>query len=113
MAGAIPSPTILNFFLLFFPPAFIVNRQFGHSTRETWFVVANEKFVKPAIAALSSDLFWWWYTITTDCRDLNPYDIRNFPIPETVLTNPSLDDLGEIYLEDLKQNSTMLNASRE
>jgi cystathionine beta-lyase family protein involved in aluminum resistance len=57
---------------------------------------------------LSSDVFWWWYTITTNCRDLNPYDIQNFSVPGTVLNDPQLSKLGEKYLEDIQSNSTML-----
>ena len=43
-----------------------------------------------------------------NCRDLNPYDIQNFPIPESVLYDAQLVRLGEMYLEDLQHNSTML-----
>ena len=91
-----------------FAPAFKMNGEAGHSTRETSFGVLAGNSVKPAIALLSSDLYWWWYTITSNCRDLNPYDIRNFPVPESALTDERLTDLGEAYLEDLKKNSTML-----
>ncbi len=87
---------------------FRINGKEGHSTRETWFALINGKMVKPAVAILSSDVFWWWYTITTNCRDLNPYDIQNFPIPETVFSDPCLADLGEKYLNDIQQNSMML-----
>ena len=91
-----------------FPPAFKVNGTPGHSTRETWFTVLSKETVRPIIAILSSNLFWWWYTITTNCRDLNPYDIHNFPIPETTLKDEKLDSLGERYLKDLEYNSIML-----
>ena len=91
-----------------FPPAFSVNGELGHSTRETSFSVVTAEILRPVIAVLSSDLFWWWYTVTTNCRDLNPYDIQNFPIPESALYDSQLVELGEMYLEDLKRNSTML-----
>ena len=91
-----------------FPPAFTVNGSASHSTRESSFGVDAPEILKPVIAILSSNLFWWWYTITTNCRDLNPYDIQNFPIPEGVLYNPELVTLGDMYLEDLQRNSTML-----
>ncbi len=91
-----------------FPPAFTVNGRPAHSTRETSFGVDAPEILKPVIAILSSNLFWWWHTITTNCRDLNPYDIQNFPIPEGVLYNPELITLGDMYLEDLQRNSTML-----
>lgn len=90
-----------------FPPAFKVNGKLGHSTRETSFSVENSEILKPIIAVLSSNLFWWWYTITANCRDLNPYDLQNFPIPRSALYNPQLTELGEMYLEDLQHNSKM------
>jgi len=91
-----------------FPPAFRVNGVVGHSTRETHFALAQKNMVSAAIAALSSDIFWWWYTVTSNCRDLNPYDIQNFPVPDTALGDSQLEQLGDTYLVDLKNNSTML-----
>ena len=90
-----------------FSPAFKVNGKSGHSTRETSFSVKTSEILKPIIAVLSSDLFWWWYTITANCRDLNPYDLQNFPIPESALNDLRLVELGEMYLEDLQRNSKM------
>ena len=90
-----------------FSPAFKVNGKSGHSTRETSFSVETSEILKPIIAVLSSDLFWWWYTITANCRDLNPYDLQNFPIPESALNDLQLAELGEMYLEDLRLNSKM------
>ena len=90
-----------------FPPAFKVNGKAGHSTRETSFSLAKRGMTKSSIAILSSNVFWWWYTVTSDCRSLNPYDVRNFPIHESALNDPQLVELGEMYLEDLQRNSTM------
>jgi hypothetical protein len=91
-----------------FPPLFRVNGQQGHSSRETWFSLPTEKMVWPVIALLSSDLFWWWYTITTNCRDLNPYDIQQFPLTEILLTDAALIDLGGKYVRDIQSNSRMM-----
>ena len=90
-----------------FPPAFKVNGKIGHSTRETSFSLANREMTKSSIAILSSNVFWWWYTVTSDCRSLNPYDVQNFPVHESALNDPQLIELGEIYLEDLQRNSIM------
>ena len=91
-----------------FSPAFRLNGKTGQSSRETWFTVGKSEQVKPIIAALSSDVFWWWYTITSNLRDLNPADIQNFPLPESALTDSDLRTLGDRYLKDLDKNSTML-----
>ena len=90
-----------------FQPAFRVNGKSGSSTAERAFSVENSEILRPVIAVLSSDLFWWWYTITTDCRNLSASDIKNFPIPKSALYDSQLAELGEVYLEDLQRNSIM------
>jgi len=91
-----------------FPPAFNLNGKKGHSSRETWFTLLKKEHVRPAIAALSSDVFWWWYTVTSNVRHLNPFDVQNFPLPESALADPAMQALGARYLKDLDKNSTML-----
>lgn len=91
-----------------FAPAFNVNGKIGHSTRETWITLSKAEMIKTVIAAMSSNIFWWWYTVTSNCRHLNPYDVHNFPIPESVLKDCQVAELGEKYLDDLQRNSTML-----
>jgi hypothetical protein len=91
-----------------FAPAFNLNGKKSHSSRETWFTLGKKEQVKPVVATLSSALFWWWYTVTSNVRDLNPFDIQNFPLPESALVDPALQLLGESYLKDLDKNSTML-----
>jgi hypothetical protein len=91
-----------------FAPAFKVNGINGHSSRETWFTIEKKDYIKSIVAALSSDVFWWWYTVTSNVRDLNPFDLQNFSIPQSALEDKSLKLLGEAYLEDLTKNSTML-----
>lgn len=91
-----------------FAPAFNVNGIPGHSTRETNYPFREAKWVRPVIAALSSDLFWWWYTVSSNCRDLNPYDLDNFPLPLSILEDPKLLQLSKEYLDDIVDKSTML-----
>lgn len=91
-----------------FAPIFIVNGQPSSSSRETWFSLSKANYVYPSIAVLSSNLFWWWYTITSNLRDLNPYDVQNFPVPISVLHSEKISELGQAYLENLRANSQML-----
>jgi Eco57I restriction-modification methylase len=91
-----------------FAPEFRMNGQSGHSSRETWLALTSEALVYPTIAALSSGVFWWWYTITTNCRDLNPYDLQQFPVCEDALSDVQLDELGKKYLDDIQRNSSMM-----
>lgn len=90
-----------------FAPSFVLNGEAGHSSREKWFNLRKKKHVKSTIAVLSSNIFWWWYTITTNCRDLNPYDYQNFPISDTILEDSFIQHIGTKYLDDLQRNSTM------
>jgi hypothetical protein len=91
-----------------FAPKFRINGKVGHSSRETCFRVAEQKQTKQIITLLSSNTFWWWYTVTSNLRDLNPYDIQSFPVPENTLFDNSLGKLGEKYIRDIDRNSLML-----
>jgi len=91
-----------------FPPSFRCNGKIGHSSRETTFGVSKPLHTRTAIAVLSSDFYWWWYTITSNLRDLNPSDIYLFPIKDVILVDKELARLGSAYIVDLKKNSTML-----
>ena len=89
-------------------PKFRINGKKSHSSRETWCSVNDKRKIASTIAILSSNLFWWYYTITTTCRDLNPYDIHNYPLPPSTLDDVKLDSLGKEYINDIEKNSTML-----
>lgn len=91
-----------------FSPRFRLNGVEGHSSRETSFHLKPNTPTESVVAVLSSNLFWWWYTITSNCRDLNPSDLKLFPIPQNLFTRTSLTDLGRKYLDSLQRNSTML-----
>ena len=91
-----------------FAPAFYVNGIPGNSSRQTSFALLKDIHVQTAIAVLSSDVYWWWYTITSNLRHLNPSDWRHFPVPEAAMDDPSLHRLGTEYIADLRKNSTML-----
>lgn len=95
-----------------FAPAFFVNGKAGHSTRETSFGVSDTKTLRALVAILSSDLFWWWYTVTSNLRDLNPADIHKFPVPSTALKDRLILDLAQQYLSDLHEKSVMLERNQ-
>jgi hypothetical protein len=91
-----------------FAPAFNVNGVSGSSSRETHFSVARREHVKPLIGILSSSLFWWWYTVSSNLRDLNPADIQSFPVPSLALDSVDVRKASAAYLKALSRNSTML-----
>ena len=90
------------------PPKFILNGKAGHSSRETDFSVSKNKVAVALVATMSSDIFWWWYTITSNVRHLNPFDIHNFPMPESLVDDADVIAKGRKYLADLERNSEML-----
>ena len=96
-----------------FAPAFSINGKRSSSSRETTFATRAKEQVKPLIAALSSDVFWWWYTVTSNMRHLNPADINGFPVPESIFSDAQLANLGEIYLDSLQANSTMMTRQQK
>ena len=65
------------------------------------------------IAALSSNLWWWYFTITSDCRHLGNRDISTFPFnPMEMASNERevLSRIGKDYVRDLRKNA--VNAVR-
>ena len=91
-----------------FAPDFVLNGVPGKSSRETTFAVLRKKHAPTAVATLSSNLFWWWYTVTSNLRDLNPIDWQLFPVPPSALEDRDVARLGRKYINDLKRNSKML-----
>ena len=91
-----------------FAPRFSVQGVPGKSTRETTFILSKHKHVKPAIATLSSSVFWWWYTVTSNLRHVNPVDWQQFPIPSAAVNDRQMALLGTKYIQDLKRHSEML-----
>ena len=60
------------------------------------------------IAALSSNLWFWYFTATSDCRHLGNRDIDTFPFDTSALSEPdrhTLSKLGWEYVADLKRNA--------
>jgi hypothetical protein len=49
-----------------------------------------------AIAVLSSSLFFWYFILTTNCRDLNPSDLKEFPVNIGALDSNTLRRLVEL-----------------
>jgi hypothetical protein len=90
-----------------FPPAFRLDGRPGHSSRETSLGLCAPEMVAPVIAALSSDLFWWWYSVTSNLRDLNPADLLGFPLPAAAVADRALARLGRAYLRDIVRHSRL------
>jgi len=96
-----------------FAPKYLCNGIEGHSSRETSINISKDSYTSSIVAFLSSNLFWWWYTITSNLRDLNPSDINGVKFPDKLIEDEALQCLGNDYLEDLKRNSTMLTREQK
>ena len=91
-----------------FSPKFYLNGNKMKSSRETSLILKDGINPKIGVAIFSSNLFWWWYTITSNLRDLNPSDIKGFHFSQMVINDKSIAEKGELYLKDLQTNSSML-----
>ncbi len=91
-----------------FSPKFNFEGKEGHSSRETSFSVNGKDNNIQFVGLLSSNIFWWWYTITSNLRDMNPSDIHGLRFGNETIDTGSLIDLSKSYIEDLKRNSVML-----
>lgn len=60
------------------------------------------------IAVLSSSLWFWYFTVTSDCRHLGNRDIGTFPLDVNALSRDERDELsrlGRAYVADLKRHA--------
>jgi hypothetical protein len=76
-----------------FSPIFKLNQQDSISSRENYLYFSTKEDCCIAISLLSSTLFYWYFIMMTNCRDLNPSDLRNFPFSTTHLTADIKDRL--------------------
>jgi hypothetical protein len=88
-------------------PKFTCNGIEMKSSRETSLEFENQKIANVMAAILGSDIFWWWYTVTSNLRDLNPSDISGFRFPSSCLSDNSLIDLSSRFMQDLDKKSIM------
>ena len=59
-------------------------------------------------AILSSSLFYWWFVILSNCRDLTLREVRSFPIGVDQMdetTKQSLSELAADLMQDLKHHA--------
>jgi hypothetical protein len=93
-----------------FQPQFVLNGQQSISSRENYLYLENADSVMIGIAVLSSSVFFWYFIMTTNCRDLNPFDLQQFPIGISQMsldTKKELIRLSEILMTDYKDKSCL------
>ncbi len=79
-----------------FQPRFVINGKPGISSRENYLYLSTSASRDVVISALSSTLFYWYFILTTNCRDLNPSDLNEFPINLSALSLERASNLANL-----------------
>ncbi|MDQ3180774.1 MAG: Eco57I restriction-modification methylase domain-containing protein, partial [Acidobacteriota bacterium] len=90
-----------------FQPKFVLNGEESVSSRESYLYFDNEETRDIGVTILSSTLFYWYFVSTTNGRDLNPSDLKFFPLQISNIKEMSrltLENLSHRLMEDYEQN---------
>lgn len=93
-----------------FSPKFVLNGKSSTSSRENYLFTKSEDEKKAMISVLSSSLFYWYFVLTTNCRDLNPSDLREFPVCVSDMKPKSVKALAKLcdeLMDDYRKKSLM------
>lgn len=75
----------------------------------------SQDVAKVVLAILNSALFYWWYIIKSNCRDLTKREITSFPMNlNLILNNQDKElfiELSQTYMNDLQLNSIRKEAN--
>lgn len=93
-----------------FQPRFVLEGKPAVSSRENYIYLDCEVIRDAVISILSSTLFYWYFLLTTNCRDLNPSDLHDFPINIDQMSKEYIVELSELcqkLMTDYKQKSQL------
>jgi len=93
-----------------FQPRFILNGKNSVSSRENYLYFEKTELRDVVITLLSSSLFYWYFIMTTNCRDLNPSDLSNFPFKMDAMSQKHISTLVQLckaLMEDYQSNSLL------
>lgn len=82
-----------------FQPKFQLNGISSVSSRESYLYFSSNSDRDIAVSLMSSTLFYWHFMLTTNGRDLNPSDLRAFPISPGKLSKSGREQLIELSKE--------------
>ena len=77
------------------------------STHVKKITLPTKQNLTAVVAALNSSLFYWWFLMLSDCRDLNIREIELFPVgleQMSGVTQSLLMELSQFLMENLKKN---------
>jgi hypothetical protein len=88
-----------------FQPKFVLEGKQTSSSRENYLYFDSIDNLNISLIALSSSSFFWYFQITTNSRDLNPFDLKSFPINcELSTLSQKAKLLSSEYIKDIKTN---------
>jgi type I restriction-modification system DNA methylase subunit/uncharacterized protein YlzI (FlbEa/FlbD family) len=90
-----------------FQPRFKLNGKDSVSSRENYLYFRSQGHRDLALAVFSSTLFYWYFLLTTNGRDLNPSDLSEFPIDLEEIGHSirnRMYQLVKILIQNYKQN---------
>ena len=90
-----------------FQPQFKLNGRNTVSSRENHLYFSNPGYRDIALALYSSTLFYWYFLLTTNGRDLNPSDLSEVPLDLDGIdlgTHNRLPELARILMHNYKEN---------
>jgi hypothetical protein len=90
------------------PPKFLLNGEKSTSSRETSISLKSSDLVNKFVVLFSSSLYWWWGTVTSNMRDLNPSDLFGFKFDKDLLNSSELTELAKEYVSDIDKHSVMM-----
>jgi methylase of polypeptide subunit release factors len=79
------------------------------STHVKQIYFSNNEGSLVSIAVLNSSLFYWWFILLSNCRDLTLREIINIPVSLDQISQrikKELSNLTKILMEDFKKNSS-------
>jgi hypothetical protein len=94
------------------PPKCWINGKSTSSSRETVLSV-QPTWKAPVHAVLLSSLFFSWYQVLSNCRDLNPSDIATFPIPKELRGDPELAELSKRAEADYSSKAKIITMNNK
>jgi hypothetical protein len=96
-----------------FPPKAFRDNELSQSSRQTEFCTSSQVAKDFALCILNSNLFFYFYTVRSNCRDLNPSDIKCFPIPEDIENDKQFTGFASRLMKSLDDNSEYITREQK
>jgi len=96
------------------PPFFEVNGQQATNSKTKELTLRQDILLEGAILVISSSLFYWFWTVYSNCFDFTNQDFARFPIDLTVLSSYRNEflQLYEEIIEDLERNGELVTYNK-